>query len=123
MKRPFISCTLLLGSLLAPSAVAADAPPNILMIVSDDQRWTDFGFMGHEVVRTPHLDRMAREGALFVNGYTPTSLCRASLATIITGLYAHQHRVCCNDPPEGTERSTMLAFMKGAPAVPRLLRE
>lgn len=95
--------------------------PNVLLIVSDDQGWTDFGFMGHPTVRTPHLDRLAAESAQFVNGYVPTSLCRASLATILTGLFAYQHRICCNDPPDGVAREAMHPFMKNAPALPRLL--
>ena len=107
---------------LAPTVGAADRP-NVLMIVGDDWGWTDFGFMGHPDVRTPHLDRLARDGALFPNGYTPTSLCRASLATILTGRYAHEHRICCNDPPDGVARDAMFPFIKDSPALPRLLGE
>lgn len=95
--------------------------PNVVMIVADDQGWTDYGFMGHEVIRTPHLDRLAGESALFPNGYVPTSLCRASLATLLTGLYASQHKICCNDPPEGVDRAAMHPFIQRAPTVPRLL--
>ncbi|MFO0879354.1 MAG: sulfatase [Gemmataceae bacterium] len=107
--------------LLALSAVPVQAAPNVVLIVSDDQGWTDFGFMGHKVVRTPHLDQLAREGATFPNGYVPTSLCRASLATLLTGQFAHQHLICCNDPPDGLDRAAMHPFIKKAPALPRLL--
>ncbi len=100
---------------------APPPPPNVVLIVSDDQGWEDFGFMGHPSIKTPNLDRLARESALFPNGYVPTSLCRASLATLLTGLYAHQHKICCNDPPEGVDRSLMLPFLRDAPTVPRLL--
>jgi uncharacterized sulfatase len=100
---------------------AAASPPNVVLIIADDQGWTDFGFMGHEVVRTPRLDALAAESALFPNGYVPTSLCRASLATLLTGLYGHQHRICCNDPPEGVDRAAMHPFIKAAPSLPRLL--
>jgi uncharacterized sulfatase len=109
----------LLGG-LAPSAPAAERP-NVVLIVADDQGWTDFGFMGHKVIRTPHLDKLATQSAVFPNGYVPTSLCRASLATILTGLYGHQHRICCNDPPDGTDRAAMHPFIKEAKALPRLL--
>ena len=78
---------------------AAAAPPNVVMIVGDDQGWTDYGFMGHEHVKTPHLDKLARESIVFKRGYVPSSLCRASLATMITGLYPHQHKITSNDPP------------------------
>lgn len=108
---------------LASSAQAAEQPPNVVLIIGDDQGWTDFGFMGHEVIQTPRLDQLAAEGASFPNGYVPTSLCRASLATLLTGLYAHQHRICCNDPPVGVDRAEMHPFIQEAPALPRLLGE
>ncbi len=121
-----IGLGLLAALMLAGSSSAArrgsEVPPNVVMIVSDDQAWTDFGFMGHEVIKTPHLDRLAAESAVFPNGYVPTSLCRASLATLLTGLYGHQHKICCNDPPRGIDRSAMLPFLKNAPTIPRLLQ-
>lgn len=94
-------CTIILTLLIVqrPFALPADDQrPNVLLIISDDQAWTDFGFMGHETIRTPHLDRLAAESATFPRGYVPDSLCRPSLATIITGLYPHQHRITGNDP-------------------------
>ncbi len=100
------------------SATAPRAqPPNVVMIVSDDQGWGDFGFMGHPEIRTPHLDRLAAESAVFPNGYVPTSLCRSSLATIITGQYAHQHAICCNDAPEGVDRSAMMLSSRTVPGM------
>jgi uncharacterized sulfatase len=102
---------------------AARPTPNVVMIVGDDMGWPDFGFMGHRVIQTPRLDRLAAASALFPNGYVPTSLCRASLATLLTGLYPHQHHICCNDPPKGVDRTQMHPFMRNAPAIPRLLRE
>lgn len=114
--------TLLLLTLGVATATAAERP-NVLLIVADDWGWDDFGSMGHPEIRTLNLDRLASEGALFANGYTPTSLCRASLATILTGQYAHQHRICCNDPPDGVARDAMFPFIKNSPALPRLLGE
>ena len=101
---------------------AAETTPNVVMLVGDDMGWTDYGFMGHEFVKTPFLDKLALEGAVFPNGYVPTSLCRASLATLLTGLYASQHKICCNDPPPGIDRSEMLPFLRDAPTIPRLLK-
>ncbi len=112
---------------LCPALVLAAEPPakkpNVIMIVGDDMGWMDFGFMGSKAVQTPHLDKLAAESAVFPNAYVPTSLCRASLATLLTGQYAHQHKICCNDPPEGVDRSVMHPFIKNAPALPRLLKE
>ncbi len=106
----------------ATPAAAADRP-NVLLIISDDQGWTDFGFMGHDTIRTPHLDRLAKESAVFANGYVPTSLCRASLATVLTGRYAHEHKICCNDPPDGVDRTLMHPFVQNTPTLPRLLKD
>ena len=50
----------------------AAAPPNVVLIVGDDQGWTDYGFMGHAHIRTPHLDKLAAEGLLFNRGYVPS---------------------------------------------------
>ncbi|MBI3837057.1 MAG: sulfatase-like hydrolase/transferase [Planctomycetia bacterium] len=69
------------------------------MIVSDDHGWTDYSFMHHPFVQTPNIDRLARESLTFTRGYVPSSLCCPSLATIISGLYPHQHKVTSNDPP------------------------
>ncbi|KMT67020.1 sulfatase [Catenovulum maritimum] len=77
---------------------SANNPPNILMILSDDHAWNDYSFMGHEIVKTPSLDKLASQGATFKRGYVPTSLCRPSLATVATGLYAYQHGITGNDP-------------------------
>ena len=73
--------------------------PNIVLIVSDDQGGDDYGFLGHPHVRTPHLDRLAAASLTFPRGYVPSSLCCPSLASIITGLYPHQHKITANDPP------------------------
>lgn len=85
--------------LTSQGALAADAtPPNIVFIISDDHAWTDYGFMGHAQIETPNLDRLAGRSAVFTRGYVPTALCRPALATLATGLYAHQHKTTGNDP-------------------------
>ena len=86
--------------------------------------------------QTPHLDRLAAEGLRFSRGYVPSSLCRPSLATMITGLYPHQHKITSNDPPlpageqaPGRMTPTFLASAAGwsisyidrSPTLPRLL--
>lgn len=55
--------------------------------------------MGHPHARTPNIDRLASESLLLTRGYVPSSLCRPSLASIMTGLYPHQHLITGNDPP------------------------
>ena len=71
--------------------------PNIVFIISDDQAWTDYGFMGHEHIETPNLDKLAHESLTFERGYVPTSLCSPSLASMITGVYPRKHMVLGND--------------------------
>ncbi|MFO1066800.1 MAG: sulfatase [Pirellulales bacterium] len=73
--------------------------PDVVFILSDDQAWNDYSFMEHETIRTPNIDQLARESLVFTRGYVPDSLCRPSLATIISGLYPHQHGIVGNDPP------------------------
>ena len=77
---------------------ASSQRPNMVLIISDDQGWSDYGFMGHPDIKTPCLDRLARESIVFRRGYVPTSLCRPSLMTLLTGHYAHSHGVTGNDP-------------------------
>lgn len=86
-----------LYALVALGAQAAKQP-NIVLILSDDQSYTDYSFMGHETIETPHLDKLASESALFRRGYVPTALCRPALMTLATGLYSHQNRTTGNDP-------------------------
>ncbi len=76
----------------------AAAPPNVVLIISDDQGWQDYSFMGHPAIQTPHLDKLARESLVYTRGYVPDSLCRPSLASILTGHYPHRHRITGNDP-------------------------
>jgi arylsulfatase A-like enzyme len=91
----FIVVLLLLNS---PMLAQASQRPNIVLIISDDQSWTDYGFMGHETIQTPHLDKLGTQGAMFRRGYVPTALCRPSLMTLACGYYAHQNRTTGNDP-------------------------
>ncbi len=72
--------------------------PNIVLILSDDQGWTDYSFMGHEHIQTPRIDQLAASGVTFTHGYSAAPICAPSLGSIITGLYPHQHGVLCNDP-------------------------
>lgn len=107
MKIRILISTLLIVGLFNAPLRSSEVPPNIVLILSDDQTWTDYGFMGHEVIRTPHLDRLAEESILYPRGYVPTPLCRPSLMSLATGHYARDHRVTGNDPsPRHTDRET-----------------
>ena len=99
-ERSQVRCGMLAAMVAVVAGVAAAAPPNVVLILSDDQHWGDYGFMGHEQLRTPALDRLARESLVFTRGYVPSSLCCPSLASLITGRYPHEHKIVGNDPPD-----------------------
>ena len=111
-----------------------ETPPNILLILSDDHAWNDYSFMGHDIVQTPALDKLAAEGVTFKRGYVPTSLCRPSLATVATGYYAYQHGITGNDPsrklPGGKkgaeykkQRAEIIAKIDKVATLPQMLKE
>ena len=80
-------------------SLQAAKTPNIVYLISDDQAWTDYGFMGHKNIKTPAIDKLASESLTFPRGYVPASLCRPSLCTMITGLFPHQTKITGNEPP------------------------
>ena len=79
----------------------ADAQPrNVIFILSDDHRFDFMGFTGKVPwLRTPHMDRLAREEAYFPNAFVTTSLCSPSRASILTGQFSHTHTVIDNQAP------------------------
>ena len=106
MRHLFFS---LLVTVIALGGGIAATKPNIVLIISDDQSWTDYSFMGHPDIKTPHIDKLAGQSALFRRGYVPTALCRPSLATLLTGHYASTHGVTGNDPsPKYAQRNSKL---------------
>jgi len=107
MPVGLLAVVLVAAPLSARSSEPAVAEPtNVVLIISDDQHWADYGFAGHPHLRTPSLDRLAAESLVFRRGYVPSSLCCPSLASLITGRYPHEHGIVGNDPPEppGTKR-------------------
>jgi len=117
----------ILCALLALGQILQAKPPNVLLIISDDQGWNDYSFMGHPVIKTPHIDRLASQSLVFTRGYVPASLCRPSLATLATGLFPHQHKITSNDPPREpraqflTQRKEMISLFQKVPSLPALL--
>jgi len=70
--------------------------PNLVVVLVDDLRWDELSCMGHPFVRTPHIDRIAREGARFRNAFCSTPLCSPVRACLLTGLYTHNHGIFDN---------------------------
>jgi arylsulfatase A-like enzyme len=107
MAQQAPTLNLLTALLLAPLAAlhAADASepkPNIIFLLSDDQAIGAVGCSGNQDVITPNLDKLAGEGVRFLNHYNTTSICMASRASIMTGLYEYRHG--CNFDHGNLER-------------------
>lgn len=79
--------------LLASTACVRQTRPNLLFILSDDQRWDSLGCMGNTVVQTPNIDALAKRGVLFTNNFVTTSICAISRASFFSGQYARRHRI------------------------------
>lgn len=77
-------------------ASAQETPPNIIFVLCDDHRFDCLGSEGHPFLETPNLDQLANAGMVFAKAYVTTSLCSPSRASILTGQYAHNHRVVDN---------------------------
>jgi N-acetylglucosamine-6-sulfatase len=75
---------------------ASDSRPNIVFILVDDLRWDELGCAGHPYIKTPNIDRIAREGAMFRNAFMTTPLCSPSRASFLTGQYAHTNGITDN---------------------------
>ncbi|MSZ98841.1 MAG: sulfatase-like hydrolase/transferase [Actinobacteria bacterium] len=73
--------------------------PNVLLITLDQFRGDCLSSAGHKVVRTPHLDELARNGVRFANHYSQAAPCSPGRASLYTGLYQMNHRVCANGTP------------------------
>ncbi len=69
----------------------AQEKPNIIFILTDDQRWDALGYAGNKVIHTPEMDKLAQEGVYFKNAFVTTPICAASRASILTGMYERTH--------------------------------
>lgn len=100
--RQFVAWILGAAAVLVPAGVggasAADAPrrPSVVFVLCDDLRADSIGLAGHPYLKTPHIDRLGREGLHFRNAFCTTSLCSPSRASLLSGLYAHSHGVTNN---------------------------
>lgn len=95
MPAKLLSLALVCLSLLS-SALRAAERPNVVFILTDDMRWDCMSIAGHPYLKTPHIDRLAKEGLYFRNSFCTTSLCSPSRASILSGMYAHSHGVLNN---------------------------
>ena len=94
---------------------AAKSRPNILFLLTDNQRHDLMGCAGNPIIETPNLDRLSGDGVRFSRAFATTPICAASRASILTGLYERRHEFTFRTPPLRTELSHK--------SYPALLRE
>jgi N-acetylglucosamine-6-sulfatase len=107
----FFSCFFLF---LTAASAFAERPRDIIFVLADDHRFDAMGFAGHPWLETPGLDRLAKGGAYFPKAMVTTSLCSPSRASILTGLYAHNHRVVDNYNPVSPDLVFFPQFLQKA---------
>lgn len=106
------------GGAVAAAPALAQRPnsrPNLLFVLIDDLRWDAIGAAGHPYVKTPHIDRLAREGALFKNAFVTTPLCSPARSSFLTGQYVRTTGII--DNTNRNERSHQLV------TYPKLLKD
>ncbi len=91
------------------------AKPNIIFILTDDQRWSALGYAGNKLVHTPEMDKLAQQGTYFKKATVTTPICAASRATLLSGMYERSHRYSFTT---GNIRSEYMET-----AYPKVLRE
>lgn len=108
--RAVLFCAL---SLVAAAIAAAAERPNVILIISDDHGFSDYGFMGRKTAQTPNLDRLAAQSLLYTRGYV-MPVCSPSLACLLTGKLPHAHGITGNDlaksiapGPDGKKRDPL----------------
>ena len=112
----------MLATLPAARLRGADLPPpNIIFIMTDDQRQDSMSAYGNRVLKTPNMDRIGTEGIRFTEAFVTNSLCAPSRVSYLTGLYSHAHGIVTNgDGPQFYNGPGLRADL---PTFPRLLRQ
>ena len=98
-------------SSLQPAPGPEEKRPNLLFILTDQQRADTLGAYGNRKIRTPHLDQLAEKGFVFESFYVANVVCAPSRATLLTGLYSHTHGVWTNNVPPLDQKVPILIDM------------
>jgi arylsulfatase len=106
--------SLLVGLLAGASATAVERPLNIVLLYADDLRSDVLGAYGNPLIRTPHLDRLARDGVRFANNCVTTSCCGPSRATLFTGQWMSRHGCPAFDAFTTPWPETFVGILRGA---------
>ena len=111
------NCILFAAALSLPIATSfttADDRPNFVIFVADDMAWEDCGAYGHPSIRTPNMDRLAKEGLRFDRAYLTCSSCSPSRCSIMTGRYPHSTGASELHLPLPAEQTMMTRPLKDA---------
>lgn len=104
------------GSSTQPTPARRNAvPPNIIFILTDDQRWDALGYAGNKLIHTPEMDKLAQQGVYFSKATSSTPICSASRATLLSGMRERSHRYSFTTGPIRDE------YM--AASYPKLMRD
>ena len=95
-RRIVLGVLVLIAQLPFSTIFAEERRPNIVVIVVDDMRWDEYSVAGHPFLKTPNIDRLASEGAEFLNAYAVSPLCSPNRASLLTGQYPSRHGVVDN---------------------------
>jgi len=96
----------------AQSAATKTKRPNIIFILSDDHAYQAIGAYGNKIAKTPNIDRIAREGALFKNAIVTNSICGPSRATFLTGKYSHKNGYPMNEQKFDTDQQLFPSLLQ-----------
>jgi arylsulfatase A-like enzyme len=113
------SCLIATASCL----LAASDRPNVVIILADDLGYGDIGCYGHTKFRTPHLDRMAAEGARLTQFNTPMAFCAPTRASLLTGRYPFRSGMNGNPAPDGAAAADVLALDPSEVTLAELFRD
>ena len=116
--RAILGFLLIIAPTFFSNEIRADDPaakpkrPNLIFLMTDNQRWDALGCYGNSIIQTPNIDRLAARGLRFTNAFCTTSICAATRASILTGQYRRTHGYSFEKPP-----MTIAAMRKTYPAV------
>lgn len=110
-RRRFLSRSAAFGGLLCSSGLSSvfaashrESNPNIIFLLTDDQRADTLGCAGNPIIQTPNIDQLAEDGVRFQNHFVTTAICMSSRASIFTGLYSRCHEIHSFSQPLSEER-------------------
>ncbi|MDP2059735.1 MAG: sulfatase-like hydrolase/transferase, partial [Flavobacteriaceae bacterium] len=111
-SRYLVTSFIALGSVAASQGTAApkNKKPNLLFIMTDQQRFDALSIAGNQVLKTPNLDRLAKQGAWFRNAYTQCAVCAPARASMLTGRTVENHGVLTNSLAESIKSSGIMAM-------------